>query len=108
MLQPPVGAQLVWLIDRLLSVVENVERSLRISWVPQRGQVTGGCSARRGTSCSNHSSHRGQRYSYMGICTTPWLGRWRRQARLSCQLLEQDFACNVACFQDTWVGKGVM
>ena len=63
MLQPPAGAQLDWLLVRLLSTAANVERSLRISCVPQRGQVTGGCSARRGTSCSNRSSQRWQRYS---------------------------------------------
>src|SRR2546426_5199453 len=35
-------------------------------------------------------------------------GDWGRKACLSCQLLEQDFPCDMASLQDTGVSKGVM
>jgi hypothetical protein len=38
----------------------------------------------------------------------PRSGKWRRKACLSCQLLEQDFPCDMAGLQDTGVGERVM
>ncbi len=55
------------------SVVANVDICLRMSVVPQRVQVTGGCSARRGTSCSNRSLQRAPLYEYWGMVKLPLL-----------------------------------